>query len=263
MILNGWTTLATNTKRALKLFQQAPKLIISPALDKWLIETQGDLELDDELLAIMSEAMRGARPHVEPGMSPSALGGCIRAQVMKYAGAKREKEYDSVTLNLLNDGKYRHLRWQAMLLKAGLLDEIETFVTNGTLRGFIDGIKHNEYIFELKGISSLARVRTGPLSKHKRQIYAYMILTGINTCVLIYEDKQTQEWKEFVITIDDISDKDKISIEEEMSDFEAFTDTQTLPERLKKCEEKDGFDYKYCSYKGICFACEKWEDISV
>ena len=106
------------------------------------------------------------------------------------------------------DGTWRHLRWQMLLLTAGILTDIEVpfHRPDMRLRGSLDGQNADEaWGFELKGTSDTEIVvgRKEPIPYHILQVHTYFIgKPELERFSLIYEDKRYQSWKEIVVERD-------------------------------------------------------------
>jgi hypothetical protein len=113
-------------------------------------------------------------------------------------------------------------------------DFIEISVTNAEywLKGSPDAVIINfdeglPYVFELKSIKAENFYGlTEPEWTYLAQVHLYMFLTGIPRALIVYESKNTQEIKEFVIKQDDAVLK---SLLERIKKIQGHVESNTLP----------------------------------
>ena len=250
--------MSKNLKRLLQNRAINADKIITPRIDSWLLSNDGIVmseELAVMMVSLMTNATGGDR-HSAFHASSSDL--CLRRQMFTFVdlpGAKRQ--YDSSLQNKFNDGHWRHMRWQAMIMTAGILDEIEVEVSNPGLRfvGHMDGIGTDDdgkFGFELKGWSALV---DQPKDYHLKQIQSYMMASGLDRFSLIYEHKSSQDWREFVI------ERDPVMIEEIIKDLEYLNEryeAEQLPDMLPMCKRERGDVFKTCPYRDVCVDTKEW-----
>jgi len=125
------------------------------------------------------------------------------------------------------EGHNIHGKWQAWLMDAGVLKQVEVPIFNKEHRimGHADGVikdKHGEAVLEIKsvGVGTVRFEDYGlfapyskkeitleqlwasikhPFDSHVRQLQLYMYCLGIHQGVILYEWKATQEVKEFSV----------------------------------------------------------------
>ena len=237
---------------------------ITPKLAPWLVNnpngvhiTSSDIynRISSILMPTVSKSRAGA-------FHPSQLYQCQRAQVYGYHDAPSLAKYDPVLQNLFNDGHFRHLRWQIMLLESGIITDIEVPVYSEKYRieGSMDGVNKNEqWMFELKGTSQFRQIQIkGALPAHIKQVHAYLLASDLNEAVIVYECKSTQQWQEISVQKDPNIIKEILEILESLND--AITNNY-LPERLEDCENKTGTTFNSCAYSQICHGCNTPNDI--
>lgn len=241
--------------------------IITPRLQEWLVR-YGDDRLSDEVANTIHDLLTTA-PRVRSGsFSASSAGQCPRAQVLSFLGASGGVT-DVRLQNIFSDGKWRHMRWQYMLLSAGILTDIEDpqMWPRMRTRGTMDGIgvvpddhprldwRGKEFVFELKGVSAYLYPKykeDGPKEEdHLPQVARYLLMTGFPLAVIIYEDKSTQDWTEWVIEATD----PRITrlIEEQRQELEWLNhcvDQKDLPQMLPGCASRNGSEWKTCPFAG-------------
>lgn len=252
--------MAGELKRITKLAVSQDKF--TPRLRAWLaahpegvgVETEEEARLVLKLLLVNSQESRAGAFH------PSGLTRCPREQVYGYHGESRAgHSYGSQLQNIFNDGTWRHIRWQLMLMKIGILHDVEVKVGIPELRltGSMDGqgtdASGDEWFFELKGTSiSLPKLETeGPTLDHLTQVNAYLMASGLEQAVITYEAKSYQDWIEIPVTKDAaIID----GIEEKLKELNYHVDTDTRPAPLPDCVIGVGKQYEECPYQEVCDA---------
>lgn len=251
--------------------------IITPQYTNWLL-TEGNAEFSEDIAKIIYELMI-EKPRIRSGsFATSSAGECIRAQVFKYLGAP-QGAIDPKLQNIFNDGKWRHMRWQACLLSAGILLRVEEIVEwkKKRSRGTMDGIgivpddHENEawrgkmFGFELKGVSAFLYpkyVEEGPKeSDHLQQVARYMIAEGLDLFSIVYEDKSRNDWHEWVVEADSEMMKPHIQQQkDELKWLNESADRKQLPVVLPECQKEQG-KFKTCPFGGkggICQVSVGW-----
>ena len=236
--------------------------IITPRLHGWLNANDG-VKIENQATAMRVMEILSPGNHDRSGrFHPSQLYQCPRRQVFEFYGLEGPKKYNPTLRNLFNDGHFRHLRWQIMLLNAGILSDIEVKVTIPEYRlgGSMDGVNENEgWMFELKGTSQYQTVmQRGALPAHVKQVNAYLLASGLEKAVIVYECKSTQQWQEIEI----VRDPDTIDeIELILQKLNHAIDTGELPEILDECANQDGPKFNNCPYAGVCHGTRNRDDI--
>lgn len=236
---------------------------ITPKVNAWLMRNPSGVQVyDREVLDRIIDLMT---PEGDPkgrhgAFHPSQLYQCHRAQVFGYMNLPVLREYNPVLLNLFNDGHYRHLRWQTMLLAAGVLTHIEVPVYNADYRleGSMDGLNADEgWMFELKGTSQYRQIQTrGVIPAHVRQVHAYLFATGLERAIIVYEDKMSQDWTEIEIQ------RDESLIAEITTTLEALNhaiDNEELPAIKPDCANQEGYEFGGCPYSSVCLGIKSYE----
>ena len=257
--------------------QKAQHQIVTPRLTKFLAEHQ-NLVLDDRVADLIREQTVKPPRDRSGSFSSSAAGVCPRRQIFGYCGVEPENPVSPETQNVFFDGTWRHLRWQAVLLMAGILDSIEYPLAWPAQRsvGTMDGVgtvpaDHSipeiagaEFGFELKGINpyGFKQITTAdqPRRDHLRQVHRYFLSGGFEVFVVVYENKATQEWTEFVIAPDPaLLDEQRA----ELATLNDLVDKKVLPAMLSGCVDKISPEWTkgYCPYSGkggICISALGW-----
>jgi hypothetical protein len=235
--------------------------IVTPRMQMFLMR-HANLHYDDAV----GDFVRGMlvnKPRIREGsFSASSAGQCHRRQVLSYLGLNPSTTNGYQLQNIFEDGKWRHMRWQAIMLQSGLLDHAEVPLDWPKMRskGSMDGQgtvpddhprpewRGKEFGFELKGVSPFvfkSYVDQGGKHEHKQQVHRYFLASGVDLFVILYEDKGTQAWHEWVI------EPDPILLEEqrnELTTLNAAVDNQVLPPALPTCQQRKGDEYKQCPF---------------
>ena len=262
-------------------------LIVTPAYRRWLME-EGWKELRPDIAEWVGQRLT-IPPRVRSGsFSASAGGTCYRKQELGYLGAETEMfMIDPELQNLFNDGSWRHLRWQAALLSTDIMirAEVPLLWKKRRLIGSADGLlivpdNHpdkklagREAGFELKGMNSFLwqkhkkAKRKGVADvenikpEHRAQIARYALISGWDLFVVVYENKNNQEWIEFVIEItEELLDEARAELDE----LNDAIDRKELHEMLPSCQKLKGDDFKECGYgvtpDGSCVLAGIWPE---
>jgi hypothetical protein len=188
----------------------------------------------------------------EGSWSASAAGTCLRNRQFTFLGFPK-KRVDDRTMNIFANGDFVHLRHQAAGLVHGYLTEVEVPVRVPALQltGTMDGLLSNGAIAEFKSINhfGFSRVQSfGAQEKHIEQVHSYMLASERERAHIVYEDKDTNSLKEFVVSRDEkIIDKVKTDLET----LNEATENKTLLPMLPECRNFRGA-YNYCPYAQIC-----------
>lgn len=234
-------------------------LLVTPRLDAWLLSVKGQLELDPDIAAMVVEKVTGSQQNRSGRFHPSASGKCPRRQQFSFYGLSERSPTDSVTMMKFLVGTWGHLRWQVMLIQSGIAQGVEVPVEHSTLpvAGNMDALgvdSKGRFGIEIKTWRSLPKE---PKDYHVRQIHAYMALADLDRFSLLYEDKASSDWREFVIK------RDEALIEEIEREWEMLTEasgedesTMQLIKPLSECYDGRGDEWKWCPYRDRCLDIE-------
>lgn len=229
--------------------------IVWPRLQAFL-HKRGESGYPEEVVQKIAELLRSEGRDRSGTFSSSNAGYCPRQQEFAFLGAKKDGMWDTRTLNIFDDGNWRHMRIQAAGLAEGFLEDVEFPVTWGKYlqRGTLDGIgvvpddhpkeewRGETYGFELKGVNIWSYNKCiaddEPMDKHLQQVARYFILTGYKLFVVMYENKGTQEYKEWVLTPDDPLIKKHLDDQKtEVEKLYESIATKTMLPMLDECEK--------------------------
>lgn len=253
-------------------------LVVTPRYLEWLAK-HGDEEYPPWIARKVMKLLK-TPPRVRSGsFSGSSAGQCLRRQELAFLGKKPsiERKPSPQLTHIFNDGKWRHLRWQAALLNASIIKEIEVPIEWPDMlsKNTIDGVgyvwwKHpnlalrgKKFGLEIKGVNPFQYGRwisePFPIEEHMHQIHRYMLVSDIDFFVVIYENKGTNEWKEWVVR------PQKEYMEQSRKELEALNEavrTKTLHDPLPSCQIRMGAAWTTCPYSGVdgvCMTTKRWE----
>ena len=233
-------------------------LVVSPRHEKWL-ESNANPVYSPEALDFM-HAELGKKPRDRRGsVSASSLGSCRRQQQFKYIGLPQLAPSPK-TAQIFQNGTFMHLRWQMAGLTEGWMWEAEVPVGDNRykLSGTQDGIAYDGSVVELKSTNSngFGRVMSfGPLDGHTYQVGTYVLTTGAEKGILIYENKDTQDFKEIVLHREELPLEE---IERGAEDMWEHIVNEALYEPLSDCELKTGYRYSGCPFRKHCLQVRDW-----
>jgi len=131
------------------------------------------------------------------------------------------------------------------LVKACEIEIPETEMIHGRADAIIS--KANElYVIEVKSVNSVKFRKDQPDSDHVKQIQLYMHFFKINKGILVYENKDTQEIKEFLVELDEDLINELLS---SFADLKRHIDSASIPEIPKDLER---WRCEYCTYADEC-----------
>lgn len=248
---------------------QGSSLLVTPRVEEFLRQNpEGMLlnddgtDLADETKELVEQIMRRAfvgNSDRSGRFGASSRGKCQRAQMWTYLGMPSRRVIDPELLNLFNDGKFRHLRWQVMGVQSGALTHAEYPLRNNKYRltSSVDGLNSVEgFLFELKGDRNMARllnIEGGVVEEHSLQIHTMLMMTGWDVASYVMEDKASQQWREIVVRRDP---KIINAVRKELEELNEHVEQRTLPEPLAACKAKEG-PYRQCPFAKPCI--ERWE----
>lgn len=221
---------------------------IIPKYNRWVTKGR-NLEAErDTLVGIMTRP-----PRVRTAtFSASGAGRCLRERQLAFLGLPQAPNSEK-TMNIFANGDYVHLRHQVAGLMEGYLQAAEVPVLNVTynLTGTMDGKLDNGGLAEYKSINSrgFAGVCSyGPKNEHLGQVSSYLLAGDLDFAQILYENKDTQELKEFRVGRDE---KRIAEVVQELEQLNEATDSRRLLPMLTECQEKRG-RYRSCPYREVC-----------
>lgn len=223
--------------------------------------SKGEVNLSDPKVRERMVEVMSKPHHRKRGWHPSSILACKRAQVFEWIGVQGESQHSAQLLAIFADGTWRHLRWQTMLLSAGILTDVEVPVQDEEtgLVGSMDGegeYKGDGFMFELKGIFALNN--NLPYENHLWQVNAYLLMRpDLKFCVVVYEDKRSQGIKEFKVYP---SAKRQKLIRRRTASLNLSVQQEELPSVRPDCIKEKGDEWKGCEYAGVCKTLKDWKE---
>lgn len=237
-------------------------LVVSERHENWLKSNANPTYSERALKHCETELRKQASPRIRRStVSASSLGSCRRRQIFTFLGWSELPPTPKLA-TIFQNGTMMHIRWQMAGLTEGWLAEAEVPVGKNamSLSGTQDGIAHEGSVVEFKSINSngFRGVNTfGVKDEHRFQVGTYMATTGNTKAVVIYEDKDTQEFKEFVVELDDQLAWD---IQEITDLIWGLINDKNLPEPLGDCIDQKGYRYHGCPFRDRCLKIKNWQE---
>jgi hypothetical protein len=188
------------------------------------------------------------RSHV---IRPSEIGGCTRKIVSSILGIGSDELVTPQQQRIFDNGNYVHKRYlKSYIPRIGCVAKVKDI--DGKIKEFIDfPIENKEYwlkgkpdaiifndenglpyIFELKSIKQELFIGLQqPDPSYIAQVHIYMFLTNIPRAIVFYENKNTQDIKEFEILKDqNLLDSLLLKIKLIQKYVLEYSETNQLPE---------------------------------
>lgn len=238
-------------------------LTITPVHEKWLAKNPNP-EYSEEAKAFLNDQI-GKPDRVRTGsFSPSSAGKCLRRRQFEFLGLPR-RAFRTSLIQVLHNGTWTHLRWQAAGLSAGWLKkaEVPTAYPALMMQGTMDGQLVNGLGLEIKSINSNGFryvMKHGPKREHLHQVTSYALASSIVDWAILYEDKDTNEYREFSFHPDS-EGLDQVAREYEK--LVEHTQAGELIEMKDECWAKQGSEYLQCPFRDICPRMKSWEEACV
>jgi hypothetical protein len=249
----------TSLAQLIKNVKRTGDLIVTPRIEQWLIDHPEGIVIDDPEVAEIIMGLFQSKENQDRSrrFGASSRGTCMRSQMFQYLGVPGLATVNASQQNLFNDGTWRHVRWQAMGLLAGVFTHVEVPVTMPlyNLKVSIDAVNVDEgWLFELKGHSAYTKTLEGISERHMKQIHTMMLATGYDICVYVVEDKRSQEWREVVVRKDPEVMRE---VKQELRELSQCLTDKKMPVIQPECMQKTG-DYKKCPWRETCLTLKKW-----
>lgn len=248
--------------KLVKRMKNGEKDPLRPLIDAYYMRRERAPErLDEVTLQI--------RPRPRPGgrLSPSSLGGCQRAAVFQFTGTKGHKHIDPDSEAIFEDGIWRHHRWQSLFMdmervlgrKTFRVIEIEKSVTipdiyvAGSLDVTVYIKGYGRIVIDIKGINDagFSRIVTtdAPLPKHVKQLITYEKARRVHKGLLLYENKNNQQLRNFLVHWDD----EKWEAVQQWAEYVIDSlRRHKLPAKDLECQSGN-FLYERCPFSHLCY----------
>lgn len=240
----------------------ATKLVVSPRHEAWLAVNSNPRYSAEALDFGRSQLLSIGLPRDRRGtVSASSFGSCHRKQQFTYLGLP-ELPPSSKLAQVFQNGSFMHVRWQMAGLTEGWLTRAEVPVGRNDfwLSGTQDGIAYDGSVVEFKSVNTIGFTKVasfGPQPGHKIQIATYVLTTGAQQASLIYEDKNTQEYKEFVFKDDELPLQE---VADQAVEMWQRIEAEVLYEPLTECEAGVGYRFLGCPFRKQCLKIRNWKE---
>jgi hypothetical protein len=241
-------------KTILDTYKEKGTATLLPMLDRFLIQKDAKEKAN-------SDRAKGC-------IHPSQIHVCMRCQVYDIIGAPMDTAGGAAInpklARIFGNGHSMHDRFQKYFIQMGITDEkgVEVKLRSAELNvtGSADGViqlNGTPYVLELKSMNDIQFSQLKkPKPEHVRQVHLYMEILKIDRAIILYENKNNQECKEF------LEMRDQKIVDELKARCRAINKalaTKTLPER-EMCKAPTDPGAKYCQYTKLCFSQKQFKD---
>lgn len=218
-------------------------MVLIEKLDKYMVDVA--IKKDEE--------------YQKTALSPTDAYGCPRKIFYKWYKYDCEPT-NAQNLRVFSMGNAIHERWQSLLQEMGIQLKDEFYIDDTykgvPIHGYVDSIcliDNTPVIVELKSQKDWMYGKIDYLKEAKKehigQVMIYMHFTGIHTSILLYENKNTSELKEFIVKYD----KEKaLEILNSFVETYELINLNELPERFEGAK-KEKYPCSWCPFVSTCF----------
>ncbi|MEM2956597.1 MAG: PD-(D/E)XK nuclease domain-containing protein [Candidatus Pacearchaeota archaeon] len=176
-------------------------------------------------------------------------GKCPRAIYFQFKKAPK-KAMDARILRVFEHGDYTHLRIISTLFSLGLVKATEIEIPNKEIvHGRADAIiniDNEPYVVEIKSINNTSFSKLeSPDPDHLKQIQMYLHFFKIKKGIIIYENKNTQEIKEFIVEYNE-------NIAKEILEKFYILKAQIQNNIIPSVDDVEEWRCNYCPYSDEC-----------
>jgi CRISPR-associated protein Cas4 len=180
----------------------------------------------------------------------SEAGKCARAIYFTWKKLPK-KAKEARILRIMDHGDYTHMRIMSVLFSLGLVKATEiTIPAQEIIHGRADAIVNindEPWVVEIKSINSYGFQKLErPKKEHVCQIQLYLHYFKIKKGVLIYENKDNQDLREFEVEYDEKFAK---ALVEDFHILKHMIDNNIIPPVPNDMEE---WECNYCDYSEEC-----------
>src|SRR6056297_609162 len=180
----------------------------------------------------------------------SDAGKCPRKIYFKFKDYPKEKP-DGRAMRIFDYGDYTHLRLSSVLTSMGIVRGLEVDIPPqedvGGRADAIVSVDNELYVVDFKTISHFSFSKLNePKSDHVKQVELYMHYFDIDKGVLLYEDKNNQAIKEFVLKYDEDIVQEVLDKFERLKDYIEKEEVPPIPEDI------EDWRCKYCDFQNAC-----------
>lgn len=245
-------------------------LIVTPPYNDFL--AVWDENYPPDVVRRISEVLATPQRNRANSWSASGAGSCMRRQEFQFLGMPVSGVPTPQQRRIFLNGTWVHLRNQATLMTAGILDNIEVTVRKKSKRArcTMDGMgvaKSGRYQgasfgYELKSTNEFAfqnQLVKGVSEKVRKQVDFEFLMTGLDLFVIFNENKNNQDTHEWVIVRDE---KRVRKMAKQISSLNDAIDRGRLHSQLPECAKKlRSGEFYTCPFGGdggVCAATGSW-----
>ena len=238
------------------------QLLVTEYHSQWMELPEDQQVYSEEAIDFVTRWMRREFKHERKGrFSASEIGhSCNRRKLFSYAGApKIGADLDS--LHIMGSGTKGHLFWQMEGLSypfdSPWLQAPEAWVYDPDYRvgGSIDGIIRavGSPPLEIKTVAygKFNRIQRedAPEYEHLLQLAVYQWLRNSDRASLVYDDRNTGLFHEFIVARDE---KLEAEVIRRLNALNNWVADDLVPPMLDDCEMRQGETYRSCPYRKVC-----------
>jgi len=192
------------------------------------------------------------------GIHISSAAKCVR-QLYYEAVINKPKNIDGKLRRVFDNGNSFHQRMMKMLFQCPEVRIVSAEIPipeNNLIKGTCDAIvaiEGKNYVVDWKSINDLQFKyldNDGAKKEHIIQVLLYMHFFQENNGIIVYENKNTQEMREFVFSNSDYPEL----VNETLDKLKALQDNiknKVVPDK-PEFEDNEKWKCAYCDYKSIC-----------
>lgn len=199
--------------------------------------------------------------------SASGAGKPLRHQELQFLGIPPVGGYDPRLQRIFHNGTWAHMRMQATFLTAGLIDDIEVTNKVKSLRSrcSMDGYgvakdgryEGSPFGLEIKSRNEWAyntQVIKGVDTDTRLQVDFMFMITGLDLFVVLNENKNNQDIKEWVY----VRDSDRVKeIRKQVDELNRAIDIRRLHPVPDACKKRNN-ECPWGGAKGVCGNIGRW-----
>ena len=191
---------------------------------------------------------------------------CVRREVLSLFYKQIQKENTSVgLLRIFEEGNAIHEKWQRLFIRGGLCkaedcdfskfyDEYEVGYTPDA----IITIKGKKYVVEIKSVNTYQFMKMTSHPTASKQVQMYMHFSGIHDGIILCEDKNTQQFKVFVVKYNPYIVSPYIERLEAVKYYKnRVFEEGKMVKRCKQCTSKVCKRAITCAMRDACWNCGK------
>lgn len=222
---------------------------IIPRYEEWLYKHSRDLKVHHRIMGQIIDRPERVRTN---SFSASGAGQCLRRRQLAYLGYKQEKPTEK-GMGIFVNGDFVHLKHQIAGIQMGYFSGAEVSVVEPeyNLTGTMDAVTDDDEVGEIKSINEngFREINSfGAKHAHIEQVHSYMLCSGKESARILYENKNTQELKEFHIKRNAATMQ---TIIDDLTVLNEATNDEVLIGPLPSAVNMTG-ECKWCPFQKVC-----------